>query len=85
MIVDLPISQPLSEVLRDRLPDMARAALEGVALKGYRQGVLSLAQVRELMGFDSRWEAQEFLASFGSWPEYDPETHSFELDRHLEG
>lgn len=79
MILELPISASLSEALRSKLPNLNRAALEGVALEGYRQGVLSLADVRELLGFSSRWEAQDFLASFGSWPDYDPATVATEL------
>lgn len=79
MILELAISPALTETLRQRLPSLDRAALEGVALEGYRHGVLSLAQVRELLGFSSRWEAQDFLASFGSWPDYDPETIAAEL------
>jgi hypothetical protein len=79
MTVDLPISPSLSEILRQKLPDFDRAALEGLALEGYRHGALSLAQVAELLSFPSRWEAQEFLASFGSWPDYAPETLGDEL------
>lgn len=79
MTVDLPISPSLSEILRQRLPNFDRAALEGLALEGYRHGALSLAQVAELLSFPSRWEAQEFLASFGTWPDYAPETLADEL------
>ena len=79
MILDLPISPALSETLRLRLPSLDRAALEGLALEGYRHGALSLAQVRELLDVPSRWEAQDFLASFGSWPDYAPESLDAEL------
>ena len=79
MTIELAIPPALIETLRQRLPSLDRAALEGLALEGYRHGALSLAQVRELLGFASRWEAQEFLASFGSWPDYDPETLAAEL------
>ena len=79
MTLELTISPALIETLRQRLPSLDRAALEGLALEGYRHGALSLAQVRELLGFASRWEAQEFLASFGSWPDYDPATLAAEL------
>ncbi len=79
MILDLPIPSSLTEVIRLRLPDCDRAALEGIALEGYRRGALSLAQVSELLGFPSRWEGQEFLAKFGLWPDYAPETIAAEL------
>ncbi len=79
MTVDLPISPSLSEHLRAHLPDFDRAALEGLALEGYRHGALSLAQVAELLDLPSRWEAQEFLTSFGLWPDYAQETLDEEL------
>lgn len=79
MTLELTIPPALCETLRRRLPSLDRAALEGLALEGYRHGALSLAQVRELLGFATRWEAQDFLASFGSWPDYDPETLAAEL------
>ena len=79
MTLDLPISASLYETLQSRLPDLNQAALEGLALEGYRHGIISLAEVRELLGFSSRWQAQDFLASFGSWPDYDPATLDSEL------
>ncbi len=79
MTLDLPIPAALSDTLRSQLDDLPRAALEGLALEGYRQGVLSLAQVRELLGLPSRWAAQEFLAGFGCWPDYDPATVAAEI------
>ena len=79
MTLELTIPPALSETLRQRLPSLDRAALEGLALEGYRHGALSLAEVRELLGFATRWEAQDFLASFGSWPDYDSETLAAEL------
>ncbi|MEO6789259.1 MAG: hypothetical protein ABI318_24305 [Chthoniobacteraceae bacterium] len=75
MTLELTISPALTETRRQWLPSLDRAAPEGLV----SAGALSLAQVRELLGFASRWEAQDFLASFGSWPDYDPETLSAEL------
>lgn len=79
MILELPISPALAESLRSRLPSLDRAALEGLALEGYRHGALSLLQVGEVLGHSSRWESQDFLASFGCWPDYDAETIADEL------
>ena len=79
MTLDLPVPAALSETLRTRFADLPKAALEGVALEGYRHGILSLAQVRELLDLPSRWAAQEFLEKFGCWPDYDPATMQAEL------
>jgi hypothetical protein len=79
MTIDLPIPAALSETLRTQFTDLPKAALEGVALEGYRQGILSLAQVRELLDLPSRWAAQGFLEKFGCWPDYEPATLHTEL------
>ena len=64
--------------LESRWGDLSRRLTERVALDGYQQGLLSLAQVRRLLGFATRWEAQEFLGSRGiSVFDFDPS----ELDR----
>lgn len=42
-----------------------RAALEGLALEGYRSGKLSESQVRRLLGFGTRYEIQGFLKEHG--------------------
>jgi hypothetical protein len=36
-----------------------------MAIDGFRQGLLNLAQVRRLLGFATRWEAQEFPGRHG--------------------
>ncbi len=41
--------------------DVARIALEGLAVEGYRTGVLSTAQVRRMLGFHTRLQVHEFL------------------------
>jgi len=64
--------------LESRWGDLSQRLTERVALDGYQRGLLSLAQVRRLLGFATRWEAQEFLGSRGiSVVDFDPS----ELDR----
>ncbi len=71
MLLEVPIPESLRDSLQRCVRDLGLAAREGVAVEGYRQGALSLAQVRELLGLPTRWEAQNFLASMGAWPSYD--------------
>jgi Uncharacterised protein family (UPF0175) len=68
MTVKIAVPESLRVVLQERIPDLDRAALEGIAVRGYRDGVLSLLDIRQLFGFSSRWEAQSFLALHGAWP-----------------
>jgi predicted HTH domain antitoxin len=61
--IDMP--DDVRSALEGRWGDLSRRLTEALALDGYRQGLLSVAQVRRLLGFASRWEAQEFLGSRG--------------------
>jgi len=47
--------------------DAARAALEALAIEGYRSGALSSYQTRQLLGFETRFELDGFLKQHGIW------------------
>ena len=62
--------------------DLARLSLESIALEAYHAEKLSASQVRRLLGFESRFELDEFLNRHGIELEYghaeleqDRETH----------
>jgi predicted HTH domain antitoxin len=65
--VPLSIDMPddVRNALEVRWGDLSLRLRENLALDGYQQGLLSLAQVRRLMGFATRWDAQQFLGSHG--------------------
>lgn len=46
-------------------PDLGRAAIEQLALEGYRTGKLSRYQVQQLLGFDNRYETEDWLGRSG--------------------
>jgi len=50
--------------------DPARAALEAIALEGYRSDRLSAADVRELLGFETLMEVDGFLKEHGVFLNY---------------
>jgi hypothetical protein len=49
--------------------DLHRAELERQALEGYRSGALTHAQVRRLLGFETRGEVDGFLNQHGVYLE----------------
>ena len=62
--------------------DVSRAALEAIALEAYRERKLSVAQLRRLLGYETRMEVDGFLNDHGVELEYtledlerDRETH----------
>src|SRR5208283_2948201 len=46
-------------------PDLPRAALEAIALETYRERKLSTAQLRRLLGYQTRMEVDGFLKEHG--------------------
>lgn len=67
--------------------DPARAALEAIAIEGYRSGTLSAYQTRRLLGFETRYELDGFLKAHNVW-EHAYSLEELEQDRetlkHLE-
>ena len=73
MIVTLEIPDALASCWPQGEKGIARTVLEDFAVESYRQGRLSCFQVGQLLGYDSRWETEEFLASHDAWPAITPE------------
>jgi hypothetical protein len=64
----LEIPDEISAELSRKLADPQRAALEALAAAAYGQDVLSLEQVRRLLGLESMWDAKAVLSKHGAWP-----------------
>jgi Uncharacterised protein family (UPF0175) len=50
--------------------DISRAALEALALEGYRTERLSESEIRRLLGFETRMEVHAFLKAHGAYLHY---------------
>jgi len=79
MTITLEIPDEIAAELSGEGRELSRAALEGLAVEGYRDGKLTQRQVGRLLGY-SRIEAEDFLAQHVDLIRYDP----LELRRELE-
>ncbi len=81
----LEIPDHLAKSLGGSPGEMSRDVLEGYALQGYRSGKLSTYQVRQLLGHESRFDTEDFLAGHGVHPMLEPEEvlHDIETHRRL--
>jgi hypothetical protein len=82
--VELPES--VAEKLGISKKDLSRAALEAIALEGYRSDRLTSFQVREMLGFETGLELDAFLKAHRIDLEYtfeDLERDQVTLDRLL--
>lgn len=68
MTLSLTIPDALTSTLDRAQAALPQVLLDGFAVEAYRQGMLSAAEVRVLMGHESRWETEDFLSSHDAWP-----------------
>jgi hypothetical protein len=68
MQIALTVSEELAASLGVNSDAVSRLALESLAVEGYRSGRISAFQVRQMLGHESRWETEDFLAAHGVWP-----------------
>ena len=70
------------EIFNSENKETSRQILEIVALEGYQSGQLTAAQVRRILGFETRRQVYDFLAKNGvNWVDYS--TKDAERERNL--
>jgi len=70
MTIQLDLPDELLQVLTGSGGDISRAAFEAIALEAYRGRKLTTAQLRRLLGCESRYELDAFLKQHEIWLEY---------------
>ena len=61
MQITLEVPEDIAHGLESKWKDLPRAALESLALEAYRSGVLTAAQLRRLLKFETRMQVDAFL------------------------
>src|SRR5437588_5144010 len=78
MQITLELPEDIAEGLESKWKDLPRAALESLALEAYRSRALTAAQLRRLLGFETRMQVDAFLKEHEV---YDFTAADFEQDR----
>src|SRR6266446_93368 len=68
--VTIALPDELSAALAAPGQDLSRAAFEALALAAYRERKISAAQLRQLLGYETRMEVDAFLKIHGVELEY---------------
>lgn len=68
--VTLDLPEVLSTFLTASGDNLERAALQAIALEAYREGKLSVAQLRRLLGYHTRTQVHAFLKEHGVYLRY---------------
>jgi hypothetical protein len=80
LMIELP--DELSAALATSGQDLPRAAFEAIVLEAYRERKLFTAQLRRLLGFQTRMEVDGFLKAHGVELEYTLEDLERDRDTH---
>ena len=67
MEITVNLPEDIAHGLEAKWKDLPRAVLESLALEAYRSGALSTAQVRRLLGFETRYQLDGFLRQHGAY------------------
>jgi Uncharacterised protein family (UPF0175) len=86
MNLELQIPEEVALLLTSEYADLPRAAVEALALEGYRSKRFSEGQVRQMLGFSSRMRVHAFLKEHGVHLHYSLEDldHDRATSRELE-
>jgi predicted HTH domain antitoxin len=83
--MDVAFSLPddLARHLQERWGDLPQRALESLAVQAYRDGSLTLGEVRALLGHKTRMETETFLKDKGALLDYSEDELERDLDAAL--
>jgi hypothetical protein len=74
----MQLPEDIAQGLESKWKDLPRATLESLALEAYRSQALTAAQLRRLLGFETRIQVDAFLKEHDV---YDFTVADFEQDR----
>jgi hypothetical protein len=66
--IDIP--DDIGQALAAREGGASRAVLEAAAIESYRSGVITPAQVQQMLGLSSRWATESFLHRAEAFHDY---------------
>jgi hypothetical protein len=68
--IAIEIPDDIGRVLAAQAGGASRAVLEAVAVEAYRCGVITPAQVQQMLGLQSRWATESFLRRVEAYHDY---------------
>ena len=80
MEVLLTVPDDIGERLQVRSENLSRHALELLATDFYRSGLLSHAEVQQMLVFETRWQADAFLKQKEAYLRYSVEDFDKDLE-----
>ena len=70
MDIAIQLPEDVARVLQEKWGDLSQHTIETLAVEGYRARVLTAAQLRRMLGFQTRMEVDAFLKQHGVYLDY---------------
>ncbi len=70
MDVSIIVPEDVAQRLQAQWDDVPQRALEALALEAYRSGVITEAEVQQMLGLPSRWDVEAFLKRHQAYQNY---------------
>lgn len=71
MQITIDIPEELADLLELKWGNLSQRTLESLAVEGYRRGMMTRGQVRQMLNFSSFYEVEQFLSERGANLHYD--------------
>lgn len=73
MQITIELPEDIGNQLQQNWQNLPQKILEAIALEAYRSGIMTTAQIQELLKFSSRWETEQFLKQNHAYIDYTEE------------
>lgn len=73
MQITIELPEEIGQQLQIEWGDLSRRALEALAVKAYQDGVMTPAEIQQLLHLPSRWDTEEFLKRSRAYLDYTEE------------
>ncbi|MBW4555700.1 MAG: UPF0175 family protein [Trichormus sp. ATA11-4-KO1] len=70
MQITIEIPEEIGNQLQQTWQDLPQKILESLALEAYRSGIMTSAQIQQLLHFSSWWETEQFLKQSQAYLDY---------------
>lgn len=71
MQITIDIPEELADILELKWGNLSQRTLEALAVEGYRRGMMTRGQVRQMLNLSSFYEVEQFLKERGANLHYD--------------
>lgn len=65
MQIIFQIPEDIAHRMQEKWGDVQKQAKEALVVEAYRSGILTVAEIQQILQFSSRWAVEEFLHQVG--------------------